>query len=441
MTEQEWLGCADPTPMLDFLRVGAAERKLRLFAAACCRRVWHRLADEPSRRAVLVAERHADGHAGPDELQAAHGTARGPARSAAETSHGYALWVAKGAAWGAATEVREAGAAEPAAQAALLRDLLGNPFRQARIAPGLRTPGVVALARDVYDRRAFERMPELAGLLAAAGCADAAVLGHCRPGGEHARGCWLVDALLGRQGLLTEAEWQASPDPESLLAHLRGWAGDRKLRLFACACLRRAWPLLPDEASRNAVAVAERFADGTAGERDLAAAREAARGGVDDAALEGGPEAALRSASGAACAHAWAGHGNVGGPPAAVPAQLFHSWMGDAGGADTSDWDAAHTAERRAQAALLRCVANPFRPAALHPAWLAWRGGTVVSLARAAHDERELPSGHLDPVRLAVLADALQDAGCDDADVLGHLRGPGPHVRGCWPVDAVRSVD
>ena len=62
---------------------------------------------------------------------------------------------------------------------------------------------------------------------------------------------------------------------------------------------------------------------------------------------------------------------------------------------------------------------------------------TVVALANAAYDERELPSGHLDPARLAVLSDALEEAGCADADLLAHLRSPGPHVRGCWALDLV----
>ena len=77
---------------------------------------------------------------------------------------------------------------------------------------------------------------------------------------------------------------------------------------------------------------------------------------------------------------------------------------------------------------------NPFRATnfnpALHPA-------DVVRLAEAAYSDRHLPSGHLDPARLAVLADALEVAGCGDADILGHLRGPGPHVRGCWVVDLI----
>jgi hypothetical protein len=86
-------------------------------------------------------------------------------------------------------------------------------------------------------------------------------------------------------------------------------------------------------------------------------------------------------------------------------------------------------------AALLRCIfGNPIRPVSLAPAWLT---PAVLQLAQKAYDNRLLPSGLLDNTRLAVLADALEEAGCDNADILSHLRGPGPHVRGCWVVDAI----
>jgi hypothetical protein len=68
---------------------------------------------------------------------------------------------------------------------------------------------------------------------------------------------------------------------------------------------------------------------------------------------------------------------------------------------------------------------------------LAWDGGTVWKLATTAYEERVLPSGTLDPARIAVLADALEDAGGGDAELLAHLRGPEPHVRGCWAIDLV----
>jgi hypothetical protein len=77
-------------------------------------------------------------------------------------------------------------------------------------------------------------------------------------------------------------------------------------------------------------------------------------------------------------------------------------------------------------------VGNPFRPVTLSPGW---RAPQVLALAQAAYEQRELPAGTLDLARLAILADALEEAGCDQADLLAHPRGPGPHVRGCWAVD------
>jgi hypothetical protein len=71
----------------------------------------------------------------------------------------------------------------------------------------------------------------------------------------------------------------------------------------------------------------------------------------------------------------------------------------------------------------------------LDPSLRTWNDGLVVRLAQAAYEERSLPEGTLDNARLAVLADALEEAGCTDDGLLGHLRGPGPHVRGCHAVD------
>ncbi len=93
-------------------------------------------------------------------------------------------------------------------------------------------------------------------------------------------------------------------------------------------------------------------------------------------------------------------------------------------------------AERAAQCDLLRDLfGNPFRHDSLSPAVLAWNGGIVVRLAQAAYDERQLPEGTLDNGRLAVLADALEEAGCADAAILSHCRSGGEHVRGCWVID------
>jgi hypothetical protein len=71
----------------------------------------------------------------------------------------------------------------------------------------------------------------------------------------------------------------------------------------------------------------------------------------------------------------------------------------------------------------------------LDRSWLAWNRGATLKLAQAVYDDHDLPSGHLDAARLAVLADMLEEADCSDAHMLEHLRSPGPHVRGCWVVD------
>jgi hypothetical protein len=109
---------------------------------------------------------------------------------------------------------------------------------------------------------------------------------------------------------------------------------------------------------------------------------------------------------------------------------------------DSSAWVSAvasadhDEADRAGIAVLIReIVGNPFRAVVLDPSCVT---PTVSSLAQAAYDERRMPSGELDPTRLTVLADALEEAGCTEAGILDHLRGPGPHVRGCWPVDLLR---
>jgi hypothetical protein len=87
---------------------------------------------------------------------------------------------------------------------------------------------------------------------------------------------------------------------------------------------------------------------------------------------------------------------------------------------------------------LLRDVfPNPFRPFTIAPGLLSWNDSTIPKLAHAAYEERTLPAGPLDPTRLAILADALEDAGATGAELLTHLRGPGPHVHGCAALDCI----
>jgi hypothetical protein len=221
-----------------------------------------------------------------------------------------------------------------------------------------------------------------------------------------------------------EAAWEGGSDPGEMLFILQTLCGPgpRQLRLFGCACCRTAWADLP-EAGRAAVAAAEGYADGRVGGADLRRAHQAAVG----AALQGGPWPWWR--------RLWEGEpwrsplwGRRAGTAALVTHPNIRRMIREVVAALWSP-----RRRRRRPVELLRDVfGNPFRPVEVNPAW---RTADVVRLAEAAYEERALPAGALSPDRLAVLADALEDAGCADADLLGHLRGPGPHVRGCWAVD------
>jgi hypothetical protein len=224
MTEAEWLDCTDPKLMLEFLRGKASERKLRLFAVGCCRRVRGLLTSEKSRKAVEVAERYVDGQTGQSELL---GAVRGAEREAASScgpGFGYdavAAVIAAGdpnttsvdaallaahnavnAAGGPSLHRRTAFMAERSGQVRLLRCIIGNPFRPVSIQASLLawsdgTP--VRIGQAIYEERAFDRMPILADALEDAGCTDPTILDHCRGPGEHVRGCWVVDLLLGKK--------------------------------------------------------------------------------------------------------------------------------------------------------------------------------------------------------------------------------------------------
>ncbi len=205
---------------------------------------------------------------------------------------------------------------------------------------------------------------------------------------------------------LTEGEWLAEEkdDPYRMLYFLhrlrKGRPSARKARLLACACVRRDLGALKEPWQRQAVEVAERFADGQASKEEVRRAQDAACGRPD-------------------CSY-WAARTDS------------HCMAAEAVLRSGHQCDEAE----RAACGLLRCVVgNPFRPLPrIEADWLAWDEGVVVKLARAAYEKRRA-RGRLDGARLRVLADALEEAGCADAEVLGHLRAAGPHVRGCWPVD------
>lgn len=237
MHESEWTTCTDTDPMFRLLqrkKQKLSARKRRLFACACCRRIWPVL-DECCRHAVETAEAYADGNASRSELNDAHDNAMNhhrpresklaqlqrygrmkldskdpviiakqaweavegasrPAQALASKTTFSAAHCAQLAAGNA-----EALAEELARQADVLRDLVGDPaHRPALDEAWLRwNDGVVArLAQTIYDERAFERMPVLGDALPEAGCRDEVLLDHCRSPRPHYRGCWVLDLLL-----------------------------------------------------------------------------------------------------------------------------------------------------------------------------------------------------------------------------------------------------
>jgi hypothetical protein len=202
MTEQEWLSCTDPRSMLEWLRTSGrlSERKARLFAVACCRRIWPRLTDERSRMAVEVAERYADGAATNRELRFAFSCAA-DAYAFVAASHTADAQAAAGAANTARPEAHYHGSYMTPREEhpKLLRELFGPlPFRKVHIDPPCLTPAVLTLAQAIYEGRQFQDLPILADALEEAGCSDPDILAHCRGPGPHVRGCWLLDLLLGK---------------------------------------------------------------------------------------------------------------------------------------------------------------------------------------------------------------------------------------------------
>ena len=221
-------------------------------------------------------------------------------------------------------------------------------------------------------------------------------------------------------------------DPRALLAYLEGRpVSDRKWRLFAAACARQVWHLLPAE-GRRLVEGVEKVADGRgdlqrlneAGyrlsprwDKDSIQASRTSQAAVSAARVGTTPEARYAGANAwgyAANALAW--HATVKVPP----------WQ-----FARPTWDAAEKAAHEAECDLLRDVFFPyFRTVGVAPAWREWHGGAAVKIAQEIYDRRRFEE-------LPILADALEDAGCDERAALDHCRGPGPHVRGCWVLDLV----
>jgi hypothetical protein len=193
-----------------------------------------------------------------------------------------------------------------------------------------------------------------------------------------------------------------------MVIQLGAGASPRKLRLLGVACCARLSDFMPDYRSKRAIETAERFADSQTTPEELSEAQEYARQTEQRRVW---PNVNSQSAAHAATA--------VAAPPGGFDIFSVIGWCATA---------AQQRTERGSQAGLLRDIfGNPFRPVVFAPEW---RTSTAVALADAMYAARDF-------AHLPVLADALEEAGCDNPDVLAHCRGPGPHVRGCWVVDLV----
>lgn len=224
---------------------------------------------------------------------------------------------------------------------------------------------------------------------------------------------------------MTESDWLSSIDPSAMLSFLRdkGPFSSRKYGLFALACCRRLWHLLTDERSRLMVEVAERAVDGFAGEEDTDAVRQAV---ADAATARRAPDE--DPASTQMYVHAARAVAVAGSPRGAnvVSALAVVAACSRATQYPLSELDLG--VEHTVYCDILRDIfGNPFSPPLFTSGW---RTEAVVSLARGVYEKKAFD-------RMSVLADALEDAGCDDEGVLEHCRGPNAHIRGCWVVDEV----
>jgi len=209
MTETEWLECSEPQQMLAWLRSSGkgTERKLRLFAVACCIRVEHLIPDALGHQAITVAARYADKLDSERDLWAIAdqfcpcGVYNADYGHPATRATHYALYpqtVNQAATHAVLACKRPEQTNERAVQAGLLRDIFGNPFLSVTINQAWLTSNSAALADSIYAERAFERMPILADALEEAGCTSSDILNHLRSPGGHVRGCWTVDLCLCR---------------------------------------------------------------------------------------------------------------------------------------------------------------------------------------------------------------------------------------------------
>ena len=232
---------------------------------------------------------------------------------------------------------------------------------------------------------------------------------------------------------MTEAGWLACAEPDRMLYFLREKESARKLRLFGCACCRSLWQWLDDERCQRGIEAAECFADNSEAFDDLLAASSNSLRAMEDAAGDSENDELGQTKWHAAVAVVH------------ITEMLMHWFNARDASVEARQAESCHQFEAAnpgvgvpfpepepsdgtEHAALVRDIfGNPFRPMTFDPSW---RTTTATQLAQQMYDSRDFSA-------MPILADALQDAGCDNTDILDHCRGPEPHVRGCWVVDLV----
>jgi hypothetical protein len=248
---------------------------------------------------------------------------------------------------------------------------------------------------------------------------------------------------------MTADEWTTCDNPRAMFEFVRGRASTRQYRFFGAACCRAVWDLLPDDRLRAAVVCVEEYAAGAASKQSLAACQSRARLAIQELALQARAKtvsqevaqqpaaerdwspyfAAYRTATAAGAVALVARPTERAGALAESVLQAFDLVVQ----AQTAGRPVKDNYKRlfAGHAAVVRCIfGNPFQPVTFDPSW---RTESAVALARGMYDSRDFSAA-------PALADALEAGGCDDAAVLGHLRGGGGHVRGCWVVDGVLGL-
>lgn len=228
---------------------------------------------------------------------------------------------------------------------------------------------------------------------------------------------------------MNETDWLGATDPAAMLDYLDGKASDRKLRLFAVACVRRWQADLKNyQLARSAVDLAERYAEGQATDAEMEELRQQGEMYMYDAGMF----------EQLACAGAFATLAEMAIEAARTARESVRVQAVRDAAYSAAPWE--NEASINAEASAVECLAqgrlvleifgNPFRPVTIDPTWLQVTNGAAGAIAQLIDEEgryQELP----------YLADALMDAGCNEEVLLRHLRSPDGHVRGCWALDAL----